>query len=137
MTPIQTINFATQLFLKHDLDYTVQFSRSRSAYGWCDVNKRIIWLSKYFIEIATIKEIRIVLLHEIAHALVPDEGHGKKWAAKCIELGIEPIVKPNLCELPALYNASCQLCNTKYRRNKKPNNHYCSKCPNQKKLEWY
>ena len=33
------------------------------------------------------EEIYKVLLHEIAHALNPDDGHGQKWRDTCLILG--------------------------------------------------
>ena len=33
------------------------------------------------------EEVRLTLLHEIAHSLVPDHYHDEVWRAKCIEIG--------------------------------------------------
>jgi len=46
-----------------------------------------ITLSKHYASMLTSEEIRQVMLHEIAHALTPGDGHGRAWKAKARELG--------------------------------------------------
>jgi len=35
-------------------------------------------------------QVRETILHEIAHALAPGDGHGQKWQQACVKLGIAP-----------------------------------------------
>lgn len=49
-----------------------------------------ITLSRHYAALLTIEEIRDTMLHEIAHALTPGDGHGAKWKSKARELGIKP-----------------------------------------------
>lgn len=49
-----------------------------------------ITLSKHFAAILTMDEIRDVILHEIAHALTPHDGHGPAWKAMAVKVGAKP-----------------------------------------------
>ena len=48
---------------------------------------RLIKISRPMAEINTWDSIRLIVLHEIAHALTPRHGHDKVWSDKCIEIG--------------------------------------------------
>jgi len=49
-----------------------------------------ITISKHYALILSMDEIRETMLHEIAHALTPGDGHGAKWKSKARELGARP-----------------------------------------------
>lgn len=138
MTPEKTKELAHHLFQKYSLTgWTFKLNRAKTYYGICRFDDEVIELSRYFVELESDENIRMVLLHEIAHALSPGDGHGKKWAAKCIELGIEPKIKLSLCEMPSSYITRCSLCDTKYTRNRKAKTKlYCCLCGNKKQLKW-
>lgn len=139
MTPQKAANLAHRLFQTYSLDgWTFKLNRARTYYGICHLAHNRIELSKYFIEIESDRNIKVVLLHEIAHALTPEDGgHGKKWKEKCVELGIEPIMRLKLKPLPALYNASCILCGAEYRKNRRAAKKlYCKFCGCKKELKW-
>ncbi len=56
-----------------------------SAYpGWASVT---YWLAG---AVAALLLFVSVLLHEIAHALTPRDGHGPKWRAMCVRVGARP-----------------------------------------------
>lgn len=68
-----------ELAEKHGLEdwKIVLDTRTETRAGLCSHRKRTISISKWFVEQAPADEIRNVMLHEIAHALVgPGKGHG-------------------------------------------------------------
>lgn len=67
-------------------NYKIEMHRKKNSLGTCNPSKKVIWLSKLFLEVNSIETMRDVLLHEIAHALTPKDGHGKlfKEAAKML-----------------------------------------------------
>lgn len=88
---------AVKLMEQHGLDpflWSFKFDQAVRRFGYCRHYRGgggVISLSELFTELNPEEEVRITILHEIAHALVgPGVGHGPKWQAKCRELGIEP-----------------------------------------------
>ncbi len=75
------------------LGYTFKFDRSLTRFGSCFWGRRnsndekYISLSKHLVLINDIEQVRDTILHEIAHALTPYEGHNKTWQRKAIEIG--------------------------------------------------
>jgi predicted SprT family Zn-dependent metalloprotease len=65
------------------------FDNGRNRYGQCTQSRRLITLSRLYVAVATDEDIRLVILHEIAHALQPDpyESHGANWRRTCLEIG--------------------------------------------------
>lgn len=83
-------DLAERLMARHGLvGWTFHFDRAKTRYGLCRHKEMRIQLSKgYVIAESNLADITDTILHEIAHALVPaDEGHGKVWRAKAIEIG--------------------------------------------------
>lgn len=64
-----------------------------SMYGECNKRKRLIRLSKIYVEQAPDEAIRNTCLHEIAHALNRSKksSHGKSWKRWCLKVGAKPI----------------------------------------------
>lgn len=71
-------------------------NKMTKAIGRCFYNQKILRFSPFFLPHLTDEEIHEVVMHEIAHALTPGDGHGKKWKMACIKLGIKPKVKATL-----------------------------------------
>src|SRR5882724_1614255 len=66
----------------------VQSDKSKSLFlGKCVYKEKTIYLNALFIDVQDEIEIKETINHEIAHALVPQDGHGLLWRAKAIELG--------------------------------------------------
>lgn len=74
----------------------------------------VIELSERFMQ-AFPAETQNTILHEIAHALTPGDGHGDRWKEACLRIGARP--EPYIESLPGLYQASC--CYT-YNRQRPP-----------------
>jgi predicted SprT family Zn-dependent metalloprotease len=106
------------------LDYKFQWSHSVRWFGACTPSRKLIKLSRVLTRLNSKKVVKNTVLHEIAHALNPDEGHGEAWKATAKMLG---------CNAMRCYNndtviipkksmagvcTKCGLTILKYRRNK-------------------
>jgi predicted SprT family Zn-dependent metalloprotease len=114
---------ARDLMHQHGLkDWSFRFDRAKRRFGCCHYATQTITLSRHLTVLNDETTVRDTLLHEIAHALTPDAGHGPAWRAKCLELG----AKPEQCfsrrdvTLPvakyALECRHCGWCHPRYRR---------------------
>lgn len=62
-------------------------NRSVKTAGWTRHAKLEISLSKKLLSLWTLEQARLVILHEIAHALTPGHRHDSVWRQKCLEIG--------------------------------------------------
>jgi hypothetical protein len=87
-------NLANRLIKKYKLDkqgWTFKWDYARTRFGLCDYGKKTIQLSTYLTQAIPMSEVKDTLLHEIAHALTPnDGGHGKQWMDMCVKIGAKP-----------------------------------------------
>lgn len=92
------------------------YDHARRRFGSCQPGRRRITLSKHLTFLNNRDAVRETVLHEIAHALTPGDGHGPKWRAKCVELGIRPercytderVTSPP--RRPARWQIGCKAC---------------------------
>ena len=82
-----------------------------------------------------IDEVRDTILHEIAHALCPKDGHGPRWRATCRRIGARParcyteasVISPP--RAPAPYRFGCPRCGWWVERRKRSRRAYlCKLC---------
>ena len=80
---------ATALLIQHHLSHwNFKFDAAKRRLGVCRHQSRTIGLSVAYLSLATKNEIKDVILHEIAHALVgKGHGHDNVWRNKLIEIG--------------------------------------------------
>lgn len=98
-------------------DWNIRISRAVKRLGSCQYSKKTISLSSNFIETGTEASILNTILHEIAHALCPGDGHGAKWKAKAIELGCDGKRCAEGLKLNLKYNFECDKgCRASYAR---------------------
>jgi hypothetical protein len=98
-------------------DWHISLSKAVKKLGSCNYTKKTISLSSFSIEVRTEAEILNTILHEIAHALCPGEGHGAKWVKKAIELGCDGKRCANSIKLTLAYNFECiNGCRASYTR---------------------
>ena len=85
----------TELVHQYLPDMEVQWSQGNRTFGYyrfsrCktdNTKSEIICISKPLSEVNTWSTIRLVVLHEIAHALTPGHNHDVVWQKKCAEIG--------------------------------------------------
>jgi hypothetical protein len=82
---------AHQLMKKHRLTgkgWSFEFDRAKYRLGLCNHTRKLITVSKHFTGAADEDQFEQALLHEIAHALLPQEaGHGFEWKLKAKQIG--------------------------------------------------
>jgi hypothetical protein len=89
-------------------DWHIRLSKAVKRLGSCNYPKKTISLSSLFIETGTETTILNTILHEIAHALCPGDGHGPKWKKKAIELGCDGKRCADGIKLNLKYNFECE-----------------------------
>lgn len=92
MNQAQAAQLARQEMAKNglnDWDFKIN-GRLKNTLGRCNYTKRLIELSASFIENNGVEQVLDTILHEIAHALTPGDGHGEVWKAMCRKLGCRP-----------------------------------------------
>lgn len=68
-----------------------RFDNAVRRFGVCRYRDSTISMSRELTRLNVEAEVRDVILHEIAHALVgPGAGHGPKWRRKAREIGAQP-----------------------------------------------
>ena len=92
MHPHDAREMAHELMRRHGLaGWQFRFDHARRRFGSCRYEPRLITLSRPLTILNGPEQVRDTLLHEIAHALTPGDGHGAKWKARCRELGAKPV----------------------------------------------
>ena len=82
---------ARSLMNEHGLnDWRLMFDHAKRRFGACHYGKKMITLSRVLTHLNDESQVRDTVLHEIAHALTPGDGHGNRWKRKCAEIGAEP-----------------------------------------------
>lgn len=66
------------------------WSNNVSKLGKCSYRRKSIYLSRLWAVQLPEHEAQDTILHEIAHALAPGDGHGRIWKQKCILVGANP-----------------------------------------------
>ncbi len=102
---------------RHGLSgWRFRFDHARRRFGSCRPGEKVITLSRALTILNNEQQVRDTLLHEIAHALTPGEGHGATWKAMCVRLGAKPercyttaeVVSPP--RKPAPLRLGCRAC---------------------------
>jgi len=125
------------------MGWRFRFDNSYRRAGLCRYEGQIITLSRYLVLLNPWTEVIDTILHEIAHALTPGDGHGELWKAKCREIGARPdqYYRPDLVKMPeGRFQASCPSCRRFYHRHSKPlawNGWFCRPCGQERgPLKW-
>lgn len=86
-------NLATDLMKQHipnATDWTFKFNNAKNILGECICGRKIIKLSRFYVQNADESEVKRTILHEIAHALAGHKaGHGYLWRVMARQVGIE------------------------------------------------
>lgn len=88
MEKVAAATLARSLMNQHGLtEWTFRF-HARWDGNWCCYTEKMITLSEPLARRSDPFEVRLIMLHEIAHALVgPGHQHDDVWKAKDLELG--------------------------------------------------
>jgi predicted SprT family Zn-dependent metalloprotease len=110
-------DLALALMRQHGLHgWTFRYDHARRRFGSCRYRQKVITLSRPLTFLNPEEQVRDTILHEIAHALAPDDGHGDKWRQRCREIGAKParcytdeeVASPPRRAAP--YEIGCQRC---------------------------
>lgn len=136
MHPAEARDLAIKLMHAHGLaNWGFRFDHARRRFGSCRWRERVITLSRPLVILNSPDQVRDTVLHEIAHALTPGEGHSARWKAKCREIGAKParcytdaeVVSPS--RPPARYRLGCRACGWWVDRRRVTRRKYvCAKC---------
>lgn len=131
MKQLENYDYAEAIFLEHGLDvagWQLKTNNRYTSLGLCKESKKIIELSKAFLDKADKVDVKHVMLHEIAHAIVGNKhSHDRKWQSVALQIGIDSAItcydKPIISrEDTAKYVGNCSTCQNKtymYRRSNK------------------
>lgn len=136
MFQYQVKELAKELFAQHGLDkqgWTLVFDNALRRNGSCSYSTKQISVSKHYIKLNTPELIRDTLLHEIAHALTPnDRGHGRSWKLKCAEIGAMPVAIKRgmgIKQVEGKWKAICTGCKEVYSRHRRATKNTRYSCP--------
>lgn len=115
---------ARQLMAQYGLsDWEFGFDGARRRLGACWPRRRRITLSRHFVELNEQRIVRDVILHEVAHALTPGDGHGPRFKRKARELGCNAsacISGSEFNAAPARFILECPHCGRTWPRYRRP-----------------
>ena len=119
-------------------DWTFKFDNSKLRFGQCNMDRKMIKVSRHLAKLNGEEKVLDTILHEIAHALewvrYGTSGHGRRWKLICMEIGARPercynIDETNLPESPyalSCQNTSCSNTSPRYRKTK--TRYLCGRC---------
>lgn len=131
MRLLQAEKLVKELMDQHGLikdGWKFDWLKHSSIAGLCNYTKKEINLSLELTMLNTESEVRDTIVHEIAHALTPNEGHGKKWKAKCVEIGCRPeqfYTDNQKVRAQVRYLAICDHCGREHKQAEKTLSCYC------------
>lgn len=68
--------------------YQFAWNSLKRVNGRCVYATRTIYLSRHLTALRTTDSVRLTIMHEIAHAMNPGDGHGKRWKAQMQSWGL-------------------------------------------------
>lgn len=88
----QAVKLALKLMKKHGLEkWTLVLDNSKSYAGYVIHKEKHIGLSRFFLQRDNKFEVQDTVLHEIAHALLPEGTlHSKEWKELAKKIGAYP-----------------------------------------------
>lgn len=128
-------DMAWDLMDDHGLNaWSFGFDNAKRRCGRCSYTKRLITLSRHYVELNNEREVRDTILHEIAHALTgAGVGHGPRWRAMARKIGATPNrCADNTVSMPeAPWRVVCESGHDlggRHRRALKLDMHVCGRC---------
>ena len=116
---------AKEKILEHCPDFTFKFGKTKNRLGLCSYRKKIIELSKYYVELNPEQSVMDTILHEIAHAKVGcGNGHNRTWKNMAIKLGANPRSTKKAITPKKTVIGECVNCGAKWERYNMPKRSY-------------
>lgn len=116
MNVAKALRDARALLAVHGLrGWTVALDNGKRRAGACHYSKRTITLSRYLTEMHSEDEVRNTILHEIAHALCPGQGHNHVWRRMCLSIGGNGKAYHNAAVVQGRYEGTCPNGHKSYR----------------------
>ena len=81
---------AKELISEHIPHYRFGWMNEKTVNGRCRYDSKTIVLSRPRTTLRTRDAVRNTIMHEIAHALTPEAGHGRAWKMQMIRFGLKP-----------------------------------------------
>ena len=131
MRLLQAEKLVNELMAQHGLiqaGWKFNWLKHSSIAGLCNYTKKEINLSLELTMLNIESEVKDTIVHEIAHALTPNDGHGKKWKAKCVEIGCRPeqfYTDDQKVRASVRYLAVCEYCGREHKQSEKTLSCYC------------
>jgi predicted SprT family Zn-dependent metalloprotease len=126
--------FGNKLLAEHGLlqqGWRFDLSNRKKHVGHCNYNRKTVYYSVHYLG-ESLEEIADTILHEIAHALTPDDkGHGYEWRAKCVEIGAKPerLAHEIETKITPNYEIKCPECGWSVTRLRMRQRNFGSTCP--------
>lgn len=121
--------FAThvlQVFTLNTRGWTFRWNRRKTAWGTCNYRTRTIELSTALYPVMSQSDVRETILHEVAHALTPGQGHGRYWRVAARAFGLTgkatttaSSVQREILTAKSRYALYCTRCNFTEARHRK------------------
>jgi predicted SprT family Zn-dependent metalloprotease len=126
-------HLAHDLMTRHGVgDWAFAFDRAKRRLGCCHYATRTLTLSAPLTRLNPFDVVRDTILHEIAHALTPGAGHGRRWKAMAAQLGAAPRSCASAADVtlpPAPFALVCDGCQARLPRYRRPRRRYvCRAC---------
>lgn len=67
-------------------DWSIRMNRTKRSMGQCKYSTREVFISSYLLE-SDQNNIRLTILHEIAHILTPGHNHEQIWKQVAVAIG--------------------------------------------------
>ena len=129
--------FAIEKMKQYNLlpKWQFKFDRATVRFGQCQHTRRVISISKGLVEANEFEEVKDVILHEIAHALVGSrQGHNHNWKNMAKELGCNAQTyygaEVTACTSGTIWIATCPECGKETERRRRNRTRACRMCCN-------
>lgn len=124
-------NLAVQLMDEHGLSargWRFAFDRATRRFGHCHYTRKTISLSRRLTSLNETAAVRNMILHEIAHALLPrGAGHGPVWRKLAVSIGCDGRRLHSAVTVPK-WLATCPACGREVRYQRRRTKLACRRC---------
>jgi predicted SprT family Zn-dependent metalloprotease len=112
---------ARTLMTQHGVGHwRLEFDNAVRRFGQCRYGSQTISLSRKLVELNPESEVRDVILHEIAHAMVgPRQGHGAAWVRQARAIGYSGQRLHNAATPETRYVGKCPKCPAEFPRHRR------------------